>query len=256
MWRGGEGMLRDGMEGREMRTARGTQEARMGCGGRWWRKGTRCRAKEKGWNRLDATWEAEVDERHRSHGMDGNPMTPMWKLWMLSDGSVTRHLELVTDCKVDVDCFDMHVMEPEETETKAKETRNRIPADVDAIHPPLLQRQVYLRVRGNANAYAASWWCSKTVDGFLKDRNEPIWTNLSTSRTELYREVKRLYRGNNQELEREFQQPGPFWGRHYTFYHHGKPLTVIYEVFSPALERYLGPSCVQEPDEVPDPSEA
>jgi chorismate--pyruvate lyase len=36
--------------------------------------------------------------------------------------------------------------------------------------------------------------------------------------------------------------PGPFWARHYTFYVKGRPLTLIYEVFSNALEAYLGPS--------------
>ncbi|MFM6197906.1 MAG: chorismate pyruvate-lyase family protein, partial [Dolichospermum sp.] len=27
----------------------------------------------------------------------------------------------------------------------------------------------------------------------------------------------------------------------YLFWHHGKPLTLIYEVFSPFLTKYLGP---------------
>ena len=40
---------------------------------------------------------------------------------------------------------------------------------------------------------------------------------------------------------RAFQASGPFWGRHYVFWHNGKPLTLIYEVFSTALEQYLGP---------------
>lgn len=40
---------------------------------------------------------------------------------------------------------------------------------------------------------------------------------------------------------RKFQASGPFWGRHYVFWHNGKPLTLIYEVFNTALESYLGP---------------
>jgi len=35
--------------------------------------------------------------------------------------------------------------------------------------------------------------------------------------------------------------PGPFWGRHYTFWHDGEPLTLIYEAFSNRLTQYLGP---------------
>ena len=43
-------------------------------------------------------------------------------------------------------------------------------------------------------------------------------------------------------LRREFGEQGPFWGRQYIFWHDAKPLTLIYEVFSPRLQRLLGPS--------------
>lgn len=39
---------------------------------------------------------------------------------------------------------------------------------------------------------------------------------------------------------------GPFWGREYIFWHGGRPLTVIYEVFSSALEEFLGPALAAE----------
>ena len=47
--------------------------------------------------------------------------------------------------------------------------------------------------------------------------------------------------GDIPELEDAFRLPGPFLGRHYVFYHDGRPLTLIMEVFSPRLEKYLGP---------------
>lgn len=34
--------------------------------------------------------------------------------------------------------------------------------------------------------------------------------------------------------------PGPYWGRQYLFWHGGRPLTLIHEVFSPHLAKYLG----------------
>lgn len=40
---------------------------------------------------------------------------------------------------------------------------------------------------------------------------------------------------------REFGEPGPFWGRYYIFWHQGRALTVIHEVFSPAMRQWLGP---------------
>jgi hypothetical protein len=43
-------------------------------------------------------------------------------------------------------------------------------------------------------------------------------------------------------LEQRFGRTGPYWSRHYRFFRNGRPLTVIREVFSPQLERWLGPA--------------
>jgi len=45
---------------------------------------------------------------------------------------------------------------------------------------------------------------------------------------------------------RLFGRSGPFWARHYLFYHNGRPLTLIYEVFSPNLDEWLGDSALPE----------
>lgn len=49
-----------------------------------------------------------------------------------------------------------------------------------------------------------------------------------------------LQLGHSPYLEQQFGRVGPFWGRQYLFWHKGKPLTLIHEVFSPALDEYLG----------------
>jgi chorismate lyase len=59
--------------------------------------------------------------------------------------------------------------------------------------------------------------------------------------TELYRDVQGIYCGDSVALESAFEQSEPVWGRHYLFWHQGKPLTLIYEVFSPYLTEYLEP---------------
>ncbi len=59
--------------------------------------------------------------------------------------------------------------------------------------------------------------------------------------TELYRDVQGIYCGDSVALEAAFEQSGYFGGRHYLFWNHGKPLTLIYEVFSPYLTKYLEP---------------
>ena len=113
------------------------------------------------------------------------------------------------------------------------------------------------------------------MDEYLKDKSKPIWVSLSQGHVELYRwaqgrhwglqrqaqsprplfmpillwlctrvhrEVQVVYHGNNSELEALLGCSGPFWGRQYFFWHKGRPLTLIYEVFSNKLEQYLGPA--------------
>jgi hypothetical protein len=46
--------------------------------------------------------------------------------------------------------------------------------------------------------------------------------------------------GESPELEKAWGVKGPFWARHYIFWAGSCPLCVIYEVFSPKLEQYLG----------------
>ena len=89
-------------------------------------------------------------------------------------------------------------------------------------------------------AYAVSWWEANHVDEYLQNRSLTIWESLASRRTELYRDIQSIYYGYSESLDLEFNQVGPFWGRHYLFWHHGKPLTVIYEIFSPYLTKYLG----------------
>jgi len=64
---------------------------------------------------------------------------------------------------------------------------------------------------------------------------------FSIIETELYRDVQDIYCGDSVALESAFEQSEPLWGRHDLFWHHGKPLTLIYEMFSPYLTKYLEP---------------
>lgn len=117
------------------------------------------------------------------------------------------------------------------------------PAAIEAVPGPRVRRQVWLRTAsGQRLAYATSWWEASHVDDYLQNRKLPIWASLARLRTELYRDIQGIYQGHAPALEKAFGQRGPFWGRHYLFWHRGRPLTLIYEVFSPYLTRYLGPT--------------
>ncbi|MCT0201455.1 chorismate lyase [Synechococcus sp. CS-603] len=156
-----------------------------------------------------------------------------WRLLLLGDGSPTRHLELLTGAPVEVELI---AMAPDPAGD------GRVPAEVGELSPPLLRRQVWLRCGGQALAWAESWWNQTEAEQSLRDRQLPIWRSLSADRAELFREVDGLARVQASWLQQGFAEEGPYWSRHYRFFRDGRELTVIREVFSPALERWLGPS--------------
>lgn len=182
------------------------------------------------WYALDTLWQAEAEDIQR--GLPHTQLAPAWQMLLLGDGSPTRHLQLLTGEPTEVDVIDMSLIGMDS---------DKAPSQISLIPGPRLRRQVWLRTAsGQRLAYAASWWEASHVDEYLQNRSLPIWASLARLRTELYRDVRGVYHGHSPVLEEAFKQPGPFWGRHYLFWHHGQPLTLIYEVFSPYLQQYLG----------------
>ncbi|MEG3864123.1 chorismate lyase [Microcoleus sp. herbarium12] len=183
------------------------------------------------WHALNPLWEGDQDAVQK--GLPHTKLAPAWQILLLGDGSPTRHLQLLTGEPTEVDVIDMSLV---------GEGADGAPAQIVAVPGPRLRRQVWLRTAsGQRLAYATSWWEASHVDEYLENKSLPIWASLARLRTELYRDVQGIYCGESVVLESAFQQSGPFWGRHYLFWHHGKPLTLIYEVFSPYLTKYLGP---------------
>jgi chorismate lyase len=164
-------------------------------------------------------------------------LSPAWKMMLLSDGSVTRHVELLTGGDVKVECLEMKTCNENENENE----NLLVPPEVSAIPGPVIQRQVLLYSESVAEpcVYAVSWWNEAKAEAFLTDVKSPIWVNLSDNKTELFREVKTLYEGHSPQLERRMGVEGPFWARHYCFWHGDELLTVIFEAFSNKLDDYL-----------------
>ena len=182
------------------------------------------------WHSLQPIWRGgkEVVQQGLPHAQ----LAPTWQILLLGDGSPTHLLQLLTGEQTEVDVIDMSLI---------NEKEDGAPDEIAAISEPRLRRQVWLRTAsGQRLAYAASWWNSSAVDDYLQNRSQPIWRSLSTLHTELYRDVRGVACGYCPALEVEFGEKAPFWGRHYLFWHDNKPLTLIYEVFSPYLEKYLG----------------
>jgi chorismate lyase len=184
------------------------------------------------WHALNPLWQGAEDVVQK--GLPHSKLAPAWQILLLGDGSPTRHLQLLTGEPTEVDVIDMSLV---------GEDTDGAPEQIVAVPGPRLRRQVWLRTAsGQRLAYATSWWEASHVDEYLQNKSLPIWASLAQLRTELYRDVQGIYCGDSVALESAFQESGPFWGRHYLFWHRGKPLTLIYEVFSPYLTKYLGPT--------------
>lgn len=182
------------------------------------------------WHALDVIWQG--GETVVNKGLPHSQLAPPWQILLLGDGSPTRHLRLLTTEPTEVDVIDMSAIGIDD---------DGAPKAIEAVPGPRLRRQVWLRTAsGQRLAYAASWWDANHVDEYLQNRSLPIWESLSRLHTELYRDIQGIYYGNSPALELAFGESGPFWGRHYLFWHDRKPLTLIYEVFSPYLRKYLG----------------
>jgi chorismate--pyruvate lyase len=182
------------------------------------------------WHCLTPLWQGgeEVVKRGLPHAQ----LAPTWQLLLLGDGSPTRHVQLLTGEPTEVDVIDMSAIGMD---------TDGAPTIIQMLPGPRVRRQVWVRTAsGQRLYYAASWWEESHVDEYLQNKSLPIWASLARLRTELYRDVQGIYYGNSAALESGFQEKGPFWGRHYLFWHHGQPLTLIYEVFSPFLTKYLG----------------
>ena len=193
-------------------------------------------------------------------------LSPAWRVLLLSDGSVTRHLSVlggkgfVNDDDDDKDgatssALSESNVKVEVTSMKPCARDKSQPEDVVKIKGPLVQREVYLRYEddydGNDGApkknknpnpplvYACSWWNANALEKFMKKREETMWSNLRKENVELYREVRRVYLGKNRRLAKAFgceDLDEEIWARHYIFWSGGEPVTVVFEAFSPKIE--------------------
>ncbi|BAQ61239.1 DUF98 family [Geminocystis sp. NIES-3708] len=182
------------------------------------------------WHQLQPIWQG--GEELVKIGLPHSQLAPAWQILLLGDGSPTRHLRLLTSETIEVDVIDMSLI---------GDDLDNAPKGIEKIANPRIRRQVWLKTAsGKRLAYATSWWEANHIDDYLQNRSLPIWESLAKLHTELYRDIQGIYYGKSEALEEGFEEKRTFWGRHYLFWHRGKPLTLIYEVFSPYLSKYLG----------------
>jgi chorismate lyase len=159
-------------------------------------------------------------------------MSAAWKLFLFGNGSPTHHLGLLTGSQTEVDVI---------SQINIQMSLDQAPQEIQEIEAPRCRRQVFLEnAKGERLGYAVSWMAESDVDVVFQNRNIPIGKNILDNKTELFRDMKSVFCGTNTQLEIAFGFKGPFWGRYYVFRRGGRPVTLIYEVFSPLLEQYMG----------------
>jgi chorismate lyase len=189
---------------------------------------------ETNWHSIiNPIWEGSAADIR--NGLPFSLMSPNWQMFLLGDGAPTRHLQLLTQTEIVVDVVAM---------TAIADDNDNAPSTIEAIPTPRTRRQIWLRSAktGEIFSHATSWWQTSKVEQHLSNPSLPIWASLNQKHTELYRDLQGVYQGYSPGLVETFGQPGPYWGRHYLLWHGGQPLTMIYEVYSPAIAKYLGAS--------------
>ncbi|MBK16701.1 MAG: chorismate lyase [Prochlorococcus sp. SP3034] len=150
---------------------------------------------------------------------------------LLGDGSPTRHLQLLTKKETKVKLIGM-----DDKQLSIEDA----PEEINQLKTPLIRRQVWIENDDMTLAWAESWWNIDQVRINLTNTKDPIWKNLTKDRSELFREVDAISIVEAPWLKIQFKSQGPFWSRNYRFFRNKKPLTIIREVFNPAIERWLG----------------
>lgn len=188
------------------------------------------------WNRIqEPMWQgSEADIRQ---GLSFNLLSPTWQMFLLGDGAPTRHLQLLTQSEITVEVIAM---------TPIGHDDDKAPVDIALIPAPRIRRQVWLRSQrtGEVLSHATTWWSEATIQKYLSDPSLPIWVSLNQKYTELYRDLKGIYQGVCPALADTFgcSEINAYWGRHYLLWHGGAPITMLYEIYSPAIAKYLGAS--------------
>jgi chorismate lyase len=184
------------------------------------------------WHSITPIWQGSAEDIQA--GLPFSQLSPYWQMFLLGDGAPTRHLQLLTQSEIVVDVIAMIDIGDQD---------DHAPLGIEAIPAPRTRRQIWLRsaATGEIFSHATSWWQTETMSQHLKNPSLPIWKSLNQKHTELYRDLKGIYQGYSPGLSPTFGQE-PCWGRHYLLWNGGAPITLIYEIYSPAIATYLGAS--------------
>lgn len=167
--------------------------------------------------------------------------SPLWRYLLMGDGHTALHLQLLTGDTVRLVLLESTPISQPEKSSYFVEHAARTPLFQD-MPKPWYRRQVQLTdQRGIVLIHATSWWDAVYYNKLMIDNpNITTWEALNSCQLLVCRGVLGLYFGYCAALEDDFKQPGPFWGRDFVFRKNRRPIIIINEIFSPALQIYMG----------------
>ena len=175
-------------------------------------------------------------------------LSALWQVLLLGDGSLTRTFGLLTGSPTVVTVLDTSTVTVTPVDA---------PPEVNDLVAPIMRRCVWLQnERGERLAYAVSWWGESDYARLMPEPHLPIGTSLGTAAMEVLRRIHCVWRCNRpspgslgDEMWQSLCQVGTavddaidVWGRTYSLVSGGRTVTVICEVFSPHLSRFIGAS--------------
>ena len=166
--------------------------------------------------------------------IDAGLLSPVWQMLLLGDGSPTRQLALLTSSPTHVDLLDA---------ISLGDDLCSAPKAVSLVAAPRVRRRVVLEnARGERLMHAVSWWNSDAYRRFLSDPGLPIGTSLVAARLEIFRQMVDLHTGTAPAgLFFDGSPSGTVWARSYLMFNRGHAIALVHEVFSPILQRVVGP---------------
>src|SRR5690242_17131820 len=100
------------------------------------------------WHCLKPLWQGGRETIQQ--GLPHTQLAPTWQILLLGDGSLTRHLQLITGEKTEVDLIDISNIGMDSDDA---------PEVIQLLPGPRVRRQDWLRtVSGQRLAYVTSWW--------------------------------------------------------------------------------------------------
>lgn len=156
-----------------------------------------------------------------------NKITIPFRLLLFSDGSLTRHLQILSGYSIRIMII----------KTSIAQLKDRHGNYIYFTVPyPQISRQIWLVNEKNVKVvYANSIWNQEAFNKYLTVPKIPIGKWIIDSEIDVFRYIYKIEYIYSINLENHFKCKGPFWTRYYFLIHDGEILASIQEVFSSNL---------------------